>query len=437
MQLSRTIPYMFLIVCTLFIGVNTSAQDRRSRTADGVYAEDVIAPITTSGWYVGGALGFNQFYGDMSDESFYKKFSGETKTTISLHLGKEITPWLALQLELVSGNLYALKDKFEDGRSASLKFEGNYFDIVAVAKIPLTRMIWPYSLTKFTGYLNGGLGLAFWNGNLYTQYNEDPLVPGVTNKKVGMVLPVGLGIQYDVSDHVSLFSELSYRINNDQVDGIEAGSSVDIPAVFKIGLNYHLSRLDYYKAPVKKKKRREVRETTKKKEGMLLFSKKKEEEQSYEYDGYDADKPTVMEYDKTIDIRKLMEAQKNEVKSIVTPQNIFEVHRQKPSQEIKVTPKPVVSKWEPSYGELVFRVQFLATGVRKNMTSLYSKYGSDKEIFEFYNGSIYKYSMGKFHTYNEALNYSRVMRDRGVYDAFIVVFQDGKQIRLTPEMKKY
>ncbi|MBI9034361.1 MAG: hypothetical protein JEZ03_07820 [Bacteroidales bacterium] len=429
MLLSRNIPYLIFIFCILSVSTNLKAQNRSSRTADGVYAEDIIAPITTSGWYVGAAVGFNQFYGDMSDESFYKKFSGETKPIISLHLGKEMTPWMALQLEIVSGKLYSLKDKFEDGRSANLEYSGSYFDIAATAKFPITKLIWPYSNSKFSGYIIGGAGLAFWKGDLYLQGSSEPIDKRTNGNGNGIVIPMGLGVHYDLNDKFSLFSEISDRlVLSDKVDRIVGGSKIDAPLVFKIGINYHLSRLDYFKAPPRKKTRRTTTE------------KKVEPKKKVCVDGGQVSSDDcnllIMEYDKTSDIRKIMDATtKSEVKSIVTPKNVFDIQNQ--PKLIDHSPKPKVASWQSTMGDEIFRVQFLATGVRKNMTSLYSKYGSDNEIFEYQSGSIYKYSMGKFKTYTEALNYSRTLHSRGIYDAFIVVFKDGQQIRLTSEMKKY
>ena len=48
---------------------------------------------------------------------------------------------------------------------------------------------------------------------------------------------------------------------------------------------------------------------------------------------------------------------------------------------------------------------------------------------------MYRYSAGTFNTYREALAYSQQLKQAGIHDAFVVVYQNNRRVRLTEDLK--
>ena len=94
--------------------------------------------------------------------------------------------------------------------------------------------------------------------------------------------------------------------------------------------------------------------------------------------------------------------------------------------------KPTVS----TYG-IVYRVQILAKSTRlADINYLKNKYSLSEDIYEVRQDGVYRYSVGAFTNYQQAVEHSRRIKAKGVSDAFVVVYKDGKRISLSPQLKK-
>ena len=114
--------------------------------------------------------------------------------------------------------------------------------------------------------------------------------------------------------------------------------------------------------------------------------------------------------------------------------------------------KPVVKKVKPTAPEvidqaqvspsgnlkgMVYRVQILAKNQSmRSVDGLKRQFGLSGEIFENFQDGVYRYSVGSFSNYQQALIYSQELKQRGIADAFVVVYQDNKRIKLTDNLKK-
>jgi hypothetical protein len=85
-------------------------------------------------------------------------------------------------------------------------------------------------------------------------------------------------------------------------------------------------------------------------------------------------------------------------------------------------------------GNLIFRVQIAAAKTEISDWMLSVKAPGIKNIEKFEAEGWIKYMVGEFGSYNEAAEYRNELRSH-VPDAFIVVFNEGKQIQVTNEMK--
>ncbi len=80
---------------------------------------------------------------------------------------------------------------------------------------------------------------------------------------------------------------------------------------------------------------------------------------------------------------------------------------------------------------IIYKVQILAkTDGRANTSHLSQQYGIIESIDEEQREGVYRYVIGEFKTYNEAVNFARNMKYRGITDAFVVAYKNGIRVSL-------
>lgn len=84
--------------------------------------------------------------------------------------------------------------------------------------------------------------------------------------------------------------------------------------------------------------------------------------------------------------------------------------------------------------DIVFKVQF-ATFPREIPLNDKRFAGIDETGVYFHNG-IYKYTSGKFSSFQQATRHQAKMRKLGYEDAFVVAFQNGVRTEITPNMRR-
>lgn len=100
---------------------------------------------------------------------------------------------------------------------------------------------------------------------------------------------------------------------------------------------------------------------------------------------------------------------------------------------------PVVSIDQPDShtGPYEFRVQVIAMSrTRIDTEAFRRRYNIDTPIVENTFGGLYRYSTGRFSNFSEAEAYSRVIRAKGIHDAFVVAYRGNERIRITSDMKR-
>ena len=105
-----------------------------------------------------------------------------------------------------------------------------------------------------------------------------------------------------------------------------------------------------------------------------------------------------------------------------------EIARKKAEEEAK-------DKEISATGDYIFSIQIAATRIPISQFSLKRKYSDVSKIKKSKSGNFYKYKVGSFNTYEEAVQLRNTIR-RNVPGAFIVVFdKNNQQIEVTNEMK--
>ena len=113
--------------------------------------------------------------------------------------------------------------------------------------------------------------------------------------------------------------------------------------------------------------------------------------------------------------------------------NDYETPDNKDKTSTQVT--PITSRQQIE--TLVFRVQILASNEKiNNAQSILSKHNISGQIFEYHINSIYRYSVGAFRSFSEALNYCQKVKNKGIRDAFVVAYKNGIKVSVKGVLKK-
>ncbi|MDZ7741450.1 MAG: hypothetical protein U5Q03_06810 [Bacteroidota bacterium] len=90
----------------------------------------------------------------------------------------------------------------------------------------------------------------------------------------------------------------------------------------------------------------------------------------------------------------------------------------------------------PDMTGVTFGVQIMAkSNGGLNIHDLAARYQIDSRIYEDHSNGLYRYVAGWFNSFQTANEYARVLRNKGIYDAFVVAYRDGKRISLSSVMQ--
>jgi len=344
----------------------------------------------TKDWQINYNLGFTEFYGDVSSNGYFKKFSGEISFATGISVRKYFTNTFGLGINLWYSGIKSEKDKRTSGVPTSFSLTGKYFDGNINLLIDFNNLFWGVSDRKVSIYGIIGTGYSTWNSTLTNLLTGSVINSGDINgsgtyKKGGFVIPVGLGINYMISNNWALNFEMNLRtIINDDVDVWNDGFKYDQLLYSSIGVSFFINKNS-------KKKTKQVS----RREGPI--------------------KP-VNTYDFHV-------GTSNQNSTTTSPGIIL--------IEAPVKKKAII------YSGIIYRVQIFATRTKMpSFNYLRERYNITDDIYENFNNGIYRYSTGSFSTYETAVNYSVIMKNKGVTDAFVVAYKQDVSVTITPEMKK-
>jgi len=101
------------------------------------------------------------------------------------------------------------------------------------------------------------------------------------------------------------------------------------------------------------------------------------------------------------------------------------------------TPQTVISQSENSDSGLVLRVQIASASDNVSEDLYRKKFGISETIYIIPNGSLFKYAVGEFYSFREAIAYKQMItRDFNVAGAFIIAIENGKLISIAEARSK-
>jgi hypothetical protein len=365
---------LFLIILASWGGAEIKAQQR------SVYNYPI------PGWEFGAQLGFGQYYGDISQRSYFQKFSGETRFSGQLFARRHFNERFGLGFSLHRSGLRSIKDNFSDGAVANLEYSGRIFEIGVHGYLNLSNLFWGYQARRLNLYATLGLHYGDWKGTLTDSQTQNVIfeeglnIAGLKFNSGGMVIPVTLGLKYAISNNLSLdFNGSIHTVLSDDLDYYADGFKQDILLFTHVGIAYHFG------------------------------------------DGRKTARPA------------------NIGKESTGPVEVIDYDRFEIKKEAKVVPAvlPLIEMEPVSQTKTFeFRVQVLAK--REKITHISQIFPNI--TFEYpivvnnYQG-IHRYSTGSFSSFNDAQAYANTMRNRGIHDAFVVAYRNDVRIPITAEMK--
>jgi len=397
-------PKRYFVISLLFMSLLWTLPHARAQTINTKKMHSF-----GNNWDISLNPGLTQFYGDVSSHNYFRKFNGETNFSPDLSVRKMLNPYLGIGLSFYYTGLKSIKDIKSDGTAVNFGLSGTYYDASLFMYLNLSNLLFKYRTgRKFTVYGTLGFGYGLWNSLLTDNITGISVRSGSANGSTtfatsGMVIPVGIGLNYRISDHwgVQLGGELR-TVLNDDVDVWHDGFKADQLLNTKVGVTYFINPGWNRSHKVKK------------------TDKKKKDECCDQ--GLNLQKKPIPLYDYTYHKPTENVSKKPSVEIMAIAKH---------TQPVKASGKTI-----QGFRDFEFRVQIMAkTQPLSNPESLQSKYNLDYPVLVNHQDGLYRYSTGSFDSYRNALAQSKKIRSKGIFDAFVVAYSHGRRIPLTSEMK--
>ncbi len=378
-----------------FLAGTTFLQAQELNTSSGYAFKD--------NWAIQFQPGFSQFYGDASNHNYFQKFSGEIDFSAELSARKMFMPALGAGMFLSYAGLKSLKDQKADGTKVDFSLGGNYYDAGLFLYVNFNHLFAGYKPTRrFSVYGTIGAGWAFWDSWLTDGITgiilkSGTTIGGYTYKTSAFVVPIGLGVNWRISNRWAVNIGGTLRtVVNDDVDVWHDGFKYDQVLTTQIGITYHI-RPGWGTGTSKKKK-------TKQKEICCNEDQYKEKAPIpiYDYDAVPLAAPTVV----------------------------------KPTAKPAHHPQPVELTKKKTASPLEYRVQILAVTQPVSVKTLQNRYHLPFTPVENRENRLYRYTVGNFSQYSEALSWAQKIRNLGIRDAFVVAYRNGHRVPLVKGQKK-
>jgi outer membrane protein OmpA-like peptidoglycan-associated protein len=237
----KQIYFLIKLALLLFVLINISSIDLNAQVSNDEVTWKDTTRVKYNSWYIGGMLGVDRFYGDISEHTYWPGSGrkGNLNWYVGAKGGLEFNQRFGARVNFGMGQLFSTKD-------------GNWFkadvrDLTAEFTVNMTNLVAPYVYNKkwnFTVYVGGGFFgyrsiLSDSNNNPINavgyddQFNKDKL-------KYNSTFTFGGIVAYKLSKRLDIFGEIG--ISNTPVDDLDAKpvtlSELDNYSHMAIGLHY-------------------------------------------------------------------------------------------------------------------------------------------------------------------------------------------------------
>lgn len=357
------------------------------------------------------------YWGYFSDKnSMSSAFRSGISTGYGIILSKQVTPVLGISGQLLFGSLQGRKDYYGNGLPADLNFTSDLAEGNISAKISLTDWIGGYKSKRLMNvYGLIGVGLSNFNGRVIHSLSGDTLYKigngsgkGINGWEIDGMATTGLGLNVRMSKDFDFTLETSMKfLQTDKLGRVKGLLSYDMYSYSSAGITYKIG------VPGKVKPKKTVpvenKPTENKKETPSVTNPVKVEnkpapEKPVVVSNPVTDKPVnkIVKEEKPI----ISEPKKEEVKKVV--KNV-----------------PAVDNTQCTG----YKVQICAMLQHSQFEKLMKYYKLSEQIREDHAGKWYRYSVGEFMTFQQAMAYSKQLRMKNnAVNAFVVKFVNGIRV---------
>ena len=380
MKTQVVISRRLLLIISLFILFNNiHAQEKQSKF--------------WKGWGLTAGWGPSLFYGDTENYRIYKVFenNNEWRFGYTAMLEKKLSSVFTLRGQLMYGELSGTK------RKDNIWFEGDLVETSINLKADLINLFGNIKDRKLTVYAMAGIGFTHWQTELMDKSTNEVIASngieeggGFSERTTETVIPMGLGIDYNISPKFTFALEGTMRpVNSDLLDANVGGFGYDFYGYFFASVTYHFVRTEKAipEMPPEVIAYEEPEVVPAPVEEPVVEEPPKEPE-------------PVQEPELTID-EKLIKAEEN------------------------------TGIYESPWPDVEFRVQIAASKIALDPQKVQKDKNLPGDLKVNEGGGWYRYSAGGFIKYWKAKEYRNILVTRyGVKDAFVVAYRGDERINL-------
>ena len=201
------------------------------------------------GWSMTINAGPSIFFGDLKQNKVVpvSKYNNEWSAGGSFIVSKKLFSFLSIRAQYLKGNLAGTKREYSDGSPANMYFKTNYNEYNMNFKLDISEFFKPEEERKTTFYTYAGIGLFDFRTKKYdlrTNRVIGRLGYDENNKKTEAttetVMPLGIGLEYNLTYNIGLVIDYSKRIvNSDKIDMTIGKSKYDVYDYLSFGITYN------------------------------------------------------------------------------------------------------------------------------------------------------------------------------------------------------
>lgn len=378
--------------------------------------------IKPNRWFISADGGISVFFGDVKRYDYIPDMESpsEIQPMFSFNIGKELSPIINIRTQFLYGNVCGHK------QSAKYNFKATTYGAHLMADFNLIYLLTKQRFGDSRFNVNVGLGIGYllWDSKLYY---DDPLADGTDlmgESNIGAIsIPGALNVEYLITKNLSVgLTGNLFVVTSDEVDAKAGGIKVDMINYNSLGLVYRF-----------KSNGKASRKNVKYRLDPSL------------YEPLERDKPVESAVVETEVIEEVLP-----IETAVVVNEVFDVDKEEKSvEEVVVVEKPKefrinhelekeaieketwASRGDDVWPGIKFSVQIAATKIAHDKEELKEEFGVKNTVYEQYDGTWYRYSVGQYDKMWRAKELRNTVRSvNGIEDAFIVVYRDNERISL-------
>lgn len=194
-------------------------------------------------WFLGLNAGPDFYYGDLREPGFWPKKN--VSMAVSLFGHYYFTDVFGLRIQLVSGFVNGSKTVVTGNKTSENAFTGLFVETNVNGTVNFTNLFFGVKPgRRFTMYGTFGFGVSGWYSKLLNKvYIYDSLSTDnpLNNFHAGLVMPVGFGGVFRISDKIHAHAEWTFRpVFSDNLDNTVGGFKYDLVDYLAFGITFRV-----------------------------------------------------------------------------------------------------------------------------------------------------------------------------------------------------